>query len=631
MSRRTTLALSGAAVAALALAGASLPWTIAAPRAAAFAERDLARRYGLGLSVAGPATLTLLPVPRLTFAGVRLSRGGHDLVASESLQVQLGLAGLLAGRADATGLVLERARIALPGGALPGGASPSSEGGDWAEPVSRLAARVAAGRGRHLRRLVLVDATLSLRDPRTGTLETVTGLDLVASWPRQSAGLDLSAAFTWRGVPASLSLSGLRPRELAAGAETPVVAALTWNGAEARVAGSDARIEGSAEIEGSLAWAREALKDASVKDAATPGLRLSGQGRFSTPALPGTLAWLGIAPGPASLAGPVSLDGRFLARPGGVEWPEIRVRVGDSRLEGAGAAALVRGRLSLTGTLAAERLDLSGLVPEAAFLIEPGPGGAWSRAPLALDNLSYGDIDLRLSAASARLGPVEAQDVAAGLLVRDGTVEATLGRATVQGGTVKGRAALAALPAGLDARLQGSADRIDLGGLFADLGWPRWILGRAQGTLALDAAGSSLADLVGRLAGRAAATVEGGEILGVNLADLAQRPDTAATALRRGGRTHFERARVSLTVRDGVAEIGQGQLRGAALAASLGGRIFLAERRLGAEARIEPGPDGRAGGRFAIEGPWLRPSLRPLAARTAPPATLPAAASAYAP
>ncbi len=100
----------------------------------------------------------------------------------------------------------------------------------------------------------------------------------------------------------------------------------------------------------------------------------------------------------------------------------------------------------------------------------------------------------------------------------------------------------------------------------------------------------------------------------MNLADLAQRPDSAVTALRRGGRTHFERARVSLTLSDGIAEIGQGQLRGAALAASLGGRIYLSERRLGAEARIEPGPDGRAGGSFAIEGPWRRPSLRPLAA-----------------
>lgn len=625
MSRRTTLALSGAVVTALALAAASHSWTIAAPQAAAFAERDLARRYGLALSVAGPATLTLLPAPSLRFSGVRLSRGTHDLVASEGLQVQLGLAGLLAGRAEITGLVLERARIALPSGAS----------GDWAEPAARLAARVAAGRGRHLRRLVLVDATLALQDPRTGRPETVTGLNLAANWPRPSAGLDLSADFVWRGVPAALTLSDLRPGAFAAGAETPITAALAWS-----ATGPDAAA-GSAEIEGSLVWARNAPAD----DAATggPGPRLSGEGRFATPALPGTLAWLGIAPGPAALAGPVSLEGRFAAGPEGVEWPDIRVRIGDNRLEGAGAATLARGRLAVTGTLAAERLDLSGLVPE------PEPGGGWSRAPLALDALASGDLDLRLSAASARLGPLEAQDVAAGLLVRDGTVEATLGRATVQGGTVKGRAALAALPAGLDARLQGSADRIDLGGLFADLGWPRWILGRAQGSVALDSAGSSLADLVGRLAGRAAATVEGGEILGLSLADLAQRPEAAATALRRGGRTHFERARVSLTVNGGVAEIGQGQVRGGGLTASLGGRVFLAERRLGAEARIEPGPDGRAGA-FAIEGPWLRPAIRPLAIRlpaepvpgetlptktlspkTPPTKTLPAAASAYAP
>ncbi len=610
MSRRTILALSGAATAALALTAASLPWTIAAPRAVAFAERDLARRYGLGLSAAGPATLTLLPAPSLSFSRVRLRRGDHDLVESAGLQVQLGLAGLLAGRAEVTGLVLDRARIALPDGAA----------ADWAEPAARLAARVAAGRGRHLRRLVLVDATLSGRDPRTGTRETVTGLNLVATWPRPSAGLDLSAAFTWRGVPATLTVSGLRPPALAAGAETPLTAALTW----AAGPGAEGGAAGSAEIEGSLVWAGTTA-DASA-DGATAGPRLSGQGRFATPALPRTLAWLGLEPGPAALAGPVSLEGRFTARPGGVEWPEIRVQLGDSRLEGAGALAVVRGRFSVSGTLAAERLDLSGLLPEAE------PDGGWSRAPLGLDALTQGDLDLRLSAASARLGALEAQDVAAGLLVRDGTVEATLGRATVQGGTVKGRAALAALPAGLDARLQGSADRVDLGGLFADLGWPRWILGRGQGSAVLDTAGSSLADLVGRLDGRAVATVEGGEILGLNLADLAQRPDTAALALRRGGRTHFERARVSLTLNDGIAEIGQGQVRGGGVTASLGGRVFLAERRLGAEARIEAGGEGRPAGRFAIEGPWLRPVLRPLAARDPLPSpALPTAASAYAP
>ncbi|MBK3423405.1 membrane assembly protein AsmA, partial [Methylobacterium sp. IIF4SW-B5] len=123
MSRRTILALSGAATAALALTAASLPWTIAAPRAVAFAERDLARRYGLGLSAAGPATLTLLPAPSLSFSRVRLRRGDHDLVESAGLQVQLGLAGLLAGRAEVTGLVLDRARIALPDDAAV----------DWAE------------------------------------------------------------------------------------------------------------------------------------------------------------------------------------------------------------------------------------------------------------------------------------------------------------------------------------------------------------------------------------------------------------------------------------------------------------------------------------------------------------------
>ncbi|GJD48490.1 hypothetical protein OPKNFCMD_1211 [Methylobacterium crusticola] len=591
MSRRSTLVLCGG-VSALVLAASSLSWTLATPRAAAFVGRDLARRYGLSLEAAGTATVTLLPAPRLTFREARLRHDGQTLVESEGLQVQLGLGGLLAGRPEVTGVTLDRARIALP------------DGGGWGEPVDRLAARLAAGQGRHLRRLVLAGATVTGRDPRTGAVERATDVNLVAAWPRPSAGLDLSGTFTWRGVPATVALAGLRPGDLATEAGSPFSAALTW-------------AAGSLELDGIASW--------------RDGPHLAGRGRLATRALPETLAWLGAEVPLGPLAGPFGLDGRFEARPGAVEWPSLRVRAGDNTLEGAGAATLVHGRLAVSGTLAADRLDLSSLLPGA-------PSGEEGRGALSLAAYTRGDLDLRLSAASARLGPLEAEDVAAGLLVRDGAVEATLGRATVQGGTLKGRAALAATPAGLDAKLQGTVDRLDLGALLADLGEPRWILGRVQGTLALESAGgASLAALVARLGGRATAAIEGGEILGLNLAELSQRPETAATALRRGGRTHFERARVTLSLSDGVAEITQGQIRGGALVAGLGGRISLPDRQLGAEVRIEPRTEGRPlaearpASLFAIDGPWRRPTIRPVAGPRPPAPAIPASASAYAP
>ncbi|WP_204313042.1 hypothetical protein, partial [Stenotrophomonas maltophilia] len=63
---------------------------------------------------------------------------------------------------------------------------------------------------------------------------------------------------------------------------------------------------------------------------------------------------------------------------------------------------------------------------------------------VGLRPLTGGDLDLRLSAAASRIGPVRIEDIAASLLVRSDGIEASLSRARLAGTAVKGRLALIA-------------------------------------------------------------------------------------------------------------------------------------------------------------------------------------------
>ncbi len=580
MSRRSILVLSGGACAVALAVAACQSWTVATPPAVAFVGRHLARAYGLGFEADGPTSLALLPAPRLTFRGVRLRNGERLLAETSSLDMQLGLGGLLIGQAEAAAVTLTGARLILP-----------DADDRWAAPFARLTARLAAG-ARPLRRLSLSGGRIAAGETGPDRLSDVT---LSASWPRAGAGLDLTGRFAWRGVPTTVALAAARPLDLARGGASPLRAALAWP-------------SGSLDLDGTGRWQE--------------GPALTGEGRFSTDALPEVLGWLGCRAPLSPLLGRVSLEGRVEARPGEVAMPALHLVLAGSAFDGAGAASLgPDGRLALSGTLAAERLDLPGL-----------PSGIGAEALFALARWTEGDLDLRLSAAAARLGPVEAEDVAAGLLVRAGAVEASLGRATLQGGTVKGRAVLLDAGAGgLEVKLQGNLDRVEIGPLLADLGLGRGFGGRVQGSLALDATGGDLAAMTRRLGGRVAVTVEDGEIAGLSLAEA----PGVDPVLRRGGRLPFERAQVTLGVTGGLGEIAQGQVRTALSALALRGQIGLAERRLAAQ--VEPsardvlrGGDARPA-LYELAGAWAAPRLRLLSPSRPAGQGLPTAASAYAP
>ncbi|MEH3117472.1 MAG: AsmA family protein [Methylorubrum populi] len=585
MSLRRTLPALGLGLLATGLVAACLPWSIEAPGATRFVSRNLQQSWGVALAARGRTEVVVLPLPRIVFDDIRLTEGdaaGPVLASGGSLSLQLGLAALLTGRVEVDSLTLDGAEVMLPRDA---------RDSRWAQAAERLTHAIAGEDGDRPRRIILARCGVTGRDPRDSALKTARDVDLTISWPTWSESLALTGGLRWEGGSVRLTLSDLHPHALLSGGASPFAAALSWP-------------SGSLSAEG-----RGSLRD---------GIKVSGTGSLQTRSLRGTLALAGGDLALSPFVEDLSVEGSFEAASGQIQFPNVTVRTGGNVLEGAGSAAFGSGRTAMQATLAAESLNLSPLLADLLRLTgfdEGADDRAWRSRSLDLAPLTAGDLDLRISAGSARIGPVQMTDLASSVLVREGGIEASLGRAGVQGGVVKGRVTLAGDDG--DAALtrvkaQGSFDGIDLGALLNDLGQSRWMLGVSQGSLALEGEGRDADAFARSVAGRVALASADGAIAGLDLADVIHRGGTVAPGAlaRRNGRTPFERAAVTLLFADGVGEIVEGSLASRTLDASLHGRISLVDRRFQARAellsRVAASAEGTppATALFEIAGPW---------------------------
>jgi AsmA protein len=198
--------------------------------------------------------------------------------------------------------------------------------------------------------------------------------------------------------------------------------------------------------------------------------------------------------------------------------------------------------------------------------------------------------------------------MAASVLVRPGRIEASLGRANLNKGTLKGRLILATLKDGTEVKAHGTFDRVDLAAFLAGIGETRWISGEAHGQFTLEGNGTTIADIVRQARGRMSSTVTQGELIGIGLNDalrFVEKRPLAASLEWKGGRTAFDQAQVGLTVEAGIGEITEGLLAAPTLRTALKGQISFIDRSLAVRAQVDPAPPGPSPPIvFDITGGW---------------------------
>lgn len=568
--RRSTLIAALALPAALAVA-AAMPALFPSGRLVQALENRLCKPRGVTCQIAS-AHLSLLPLPQITAQDVTASLDGRPGVRrAQSVTARLALWPLLKGQLAFSSLTLEDADLAIDTKGLhgPDGTAImliealSTQAKRWTDfPVHRVA----------LNRSRLID--LQGR-------EWADQLLLELGLPGQNDAMALNGSARWRGETVRVTARLAQPRDLANGGRSEILIGLT-----------------------------APLLAVSLEGVANGGALAQVNGQFTaSSANPAAMAaWFGEGEAlwpsaPFATAGSARFARELVAL------TMNKFTIGKTQLEGNVAFRRDAKGLQLTGTLAADTLDLP--LPQGTF----GPRfmqedqNEWSlfsqERPIA--------VDLRLSATSAKIGRIAVSNLGMALMVRDRKADLVLAGADYAGGTMKGRMSISDADGRLDLKLQGHLDAVDLARALAPFGAKR-MNGTVHAHMQLETRGSSDLELWRGLDGRASLTIKQGDLVGINVPEILRRIEKRPllTALDlRGGRTPFEQAQASLRIAQGVATISEASLVSPATLIELSGSLYLPERIIALKGLAAPNRPEGAALPFEIKGSFDEPALIP--------------------
>lgn len=570
MRRRIVVFIALIVIAVLGMAAA--PWTLRENGLSSALTEHMQTRYGLDLTVAGRSTFAVLPIPRVKFEDVTLHFPDKALTAKGgTLRGELRLLPLLLGRIELSDFDLAETRVT--------GSYEALQAVKWAELAKNRA------NGIYARRLILSKSSIRWTDLKDADLDNV---DFVVRWTDAEAPMTLSGAATWRDERISVEEASIHPTLLVTGQASPVALGIsTFSG--------HVQLKGEAQL------------------GTDP--RLTGESLIQARSLRNFTRWSGIGLPFGSLMQAFSIHGDFSMDRRRLSWPSVAVTMGEDKLEGTLAVRFDTARPLITGTLAADDLNLSHLF--APFAQAKDENGSWSDDAVDLSRVTGSDLDLRLSAAEAHLGRLRLDDMAASVLVRPGEIEASIGRAGFLEGSLKGRLLLATVNGTTEFRSQGTFTGVEIAPFLGSIGQPRWITGRAKGQFSFEGKGQNPVEVVRKAEGRSAVTVTDGELVGIALGDALQRVEKhplLASLNWKGGRTPFREAQAQIVMQDGIGQVVDGTLTSADLLVQLQGKVLMVDRALDLKAEVSAAgaaQDAPTKIGFDIGGGWDNVAVMP--------------------
>ena len=574
---RLSVKLTIALAAALALFAGFYRWPIASARVGVEFNRATPP---IGLRWRGPAraTLTLLPWPTLRVVGVDLLEAdGRSLLTAPTARFPLLLGALLRGRFAPTGAMLDSPTALVDLDAAPALAEERAVADDTGEES------VGAWSSVRLHGGVLRVVSASRR------LDTlIENLDGALDWRRADSPLRFALAGAWRGQSVSINGRIDSPRDALHNRAT---------GVGVSIASPPLALTADGQ------WGGEGA----------PGF--AGRLSLDIRSLAAATRLLGGEASPFPLGDAFMLSGAAQSAGDALTLSEAKVTAAGQQLNGALSLARQDGRYAISGTLAADKLDLAALAGP-----QPNPltlAGEWSDQPFAFSPPRDIDLDLRLSATRLEWRGHGVDDAAGSLMCKLGRCTAALLEASAYQGALKGELRLARVARGLDAQANLTLTDADLGAAFAELGWSGYH-GRGDVAATLKSTGFAASDSVLSLSGEASATLKAGAVDGVSVEEAMRRslrrPVDVARDLGNGA-TRFSAAKLRVSLAAGSATIEEGRVEGPGSTIALSGTIDIAARTLEAralakqsDAQGSPSPDA-AQLTITLFGPWSAPSV----------------------
>jgi AsmA protein len=520
----------------------------------------------------GRASFRLLPWPALHVIDVELL-DNKDVSVLSAPNAEIGLApwGLLRGK-----FAPVSAKLLNPTALIDLDAARDGAEQIIAEPTTLLT-RVEVEGG---------VAKIVSADLRLDTL--IENVDGWLQWTKTDGPLSFSLSGVWRGEPLALEGRVASPLQLREGRPTQAVLKITARPAELAFAGSW-KPGGKGAFEGDLTTRIRSL---------------------------GTVErWLGTVSAPPIAAQEIALRGKAAGSFEAVTLSEARLDVGGQGFDGSLNFSRAAGRTSVSGTLAADTVDISALWDQPGPLLDAS--GQWSRQPLVSAPSETLDLDLRVSASHAFWRGHRIEAVAASVLQKDRRLTVRLLDAVSCQGQLSGEFSLQGAPDGLHMQAQASLTNGDIGAVLSEWGVTAYA-GRGGYEGSLHASGASPAELAASLSGSATFELQAGTINGVNFEEALRRSVRRPVDFPRDmstGETNFSSARARLEIADGQAQIVEARMEGPGAIVEARGAIDIAARgwrawieAMQASAVGEPSVDA-ARLTIGLFGPWSAPTM----------------------
>lgn len=570
MKRRAIIGLGLAVLALLALG--LRPWELAASTIENRVIAGLERATRAKVTSIGSAAIALLPTPHVSLRDMKIAQPDRAMSASVvRARAEIRLSALFGGRLDYDDIQLTSPQFDIA--VTDTAANPA----DWLAPAVDILADTE-GHGR----ITIIDGAFNASRASGAITAVLSKVNVVIARRKPQAPVELSGSVFWRG-----ELTTVEARWPVADAAAPVTLAV-------RSPVLDWSFEGTREVVGEPV--------------------LLGRLKINTASAKSALAWLRAGSPFVEFLGAVKLTAEARFTPGMASLSQVVATVGADRLEGALTIDTSGPRWSLGGTLAGATLDLAAVLQRADGLSLGLPGEDPRGNPLGIEALTGHNLDLRLSIDSIRAGETRLNDVAAQVLVKPGRLDVSLLQAVAYGGSTKGRLVLAQVAAGLDMRFQTSFDKVDLGKLSADLPGIRRFSGTGHGQILLESSGTTTAELVSNMTGRANLVARNGDIAGVGLPELARRIERQPlSAFRdwRGGKTSFDVATLGANIAAGVVDIVESSVTGTGYKLALSGKSSLVNRQMALSGVLSGGTGNLVRLPFEVTGPIFDPLVTP--------------------
>ncbi|GAB4369474.1 MAG: AsmA family protein [Kiloniellaceae bacterium] len=447
---RRLLTILAAVVVAVLVAAYAMISSLDVTEVAAVAKAEVKAATGRDLTVAGPVGLQISLNPSVTLEDVRFANAPWgsraDMVLLKRLEIEVALLPLLTGDVVVRRLVAVEPDILLETDAEGSGnwSFAADSGPAVAAPASGDSGGAAGMNLPDVQDFRIEGGRLRMLDAAAGETLSLEVIEAVGSIPAGGArSLRLAAVYNGNPVTVEGRYAGLPA--LLSGAPAPIDLTLQAGGATVAAKGTAGNLAGDA----SAAVALSAVGDS-----------LAALGPLLGTELP--------ALGPYSLSSNVKIENQILDLSG------LVLTLGGSDLTGNATLALAGERPVLKAALVAKRLDLADFTGgekggEASGGGSSGAAGlarVFPDTPLPLEALRAADAQVKLSAERLVAGGIALEAVEAPLVLKGGTLSVDPLAATLAGGSLAGRFALAAGQAEPELALTLQGRDIDFGELL---------------------------------------------------------------------------------------------------------------------------------------------------------------------